>query len=387
MSEILKGCSISWARSISEVDKDQWNRLAAELNFPFLRWQWLNLVESSGSACIETGWIPIHLLIHKDGILVAAAALYMKTHSDGEFIFDRVWSEVAEKGDIRYYPKLVGMSPFTPATGYRFLIDPKEDREEMTALMCKVLDRFSRINGLGSCAFHFVDARWALEMEKFGYSSWQHQGYSWENTGFNSFEDWLGTVNRNRRKTIRRERRELQRESIRVVPIYGENIPLKYFDYMYRLYERTNDRFGEWSCKFLTRDFFECLPEIAGDSVLFMTAFRGDSEDPLAMAMFTYSADKLWGRYWGCFEEVRFLHFELCYYSAFEWAIRHGIKNFDPGMGGEHKARRGFLSTPTYSLHRFINPSMDLTFKTYIQEVNQLENGYIKDMNDLLPVI
>lgn len=387
MSGNLKGFSISWAKSIAETDKEQWNRLAAPLNFPFLRWEWLNLVESSGSACPETGWTPIHLLIHKADRLIAAVPMYMKDHSEGEFIFDRVWSEVAQKGGITYYPKLVGMSPFTPATGYRFLIDPEQDSEEMTRLLCQVLDRFAQMNGLGSCAFHFVDAQWAGEMEKYGYSSWQHQGYLWENDNFSSFEDWLKTVNGNRRKTVRRERRDLAKSGIKVVPVWGKDIPYKYFGLMYKLYEHTNDQFGEWGCKYLTREFFDKLPEIAGDHVLFMTAIREGESDPLAMAMFTYSDDKMWGRYWGCFEEVRFLHFELCYYAAFEWAIKRGIKYFDPGMGGEHKARRGFLSTPTYSLHRFTNPSMDLTFKTYIQEVNSLENGYIKDMNDMLPII
>lgn len=386
MSEILHGCSISWARSMAEVDREEWNRLASNLNFPFIRWEWLNRVEKSGSACIDTGWIAVHLLIHKSNKLIAAVPLYIKSHSEGEFIFDKVWSEVAQKSGIRYYPKLVGMSPFTPATGYRFLIDPEEDPVEMTRLLCQVLDHFININSLGSCSFNFVDADWAREMEKYGYSSWQHQGYIWKNNDFNCFDDWLATLNSNRRKTVRRERRELVRNGIKVIPFWGNSIPDEYFDIMYQLYERTNDRFGELSCKFLTHDFFKGLPELAGDHVLFMTAFREGSSKPIAMAMFAYNGLKLWGRYWGCFEEVRFLHFELCYYAAIEWAIEHGIKFFDPGMGGEHKARRGFLSSPTYSLHRFSNPSMDLTFKTYIQEVNVLEYGYINEMNDMLPI-
>lgn len=386
MSESMQGCSISWVRSVTEVDREDWNRLAFTLDFPFLRWDWLRLVEDSGSACVDTGWIPVHMLIHRSGRLVAAVPLYIKNHSEGEFIFDRVWSEVAQKAGIRYYPKLVGMSPFTPATGYRFLIDQDEDREEMTRFLCQVLDRFVNMNGFGSCSFHFVDGEWAEELENYGYSSWQHQGYIWENPGFSCFDDWLATVNRNRRKTIRRERRELECNGVRVIPFWGDSIPEEYFSIMYELYERTNDRFGEWGCKYLTRDLFDRLPEVSSDNVLFMAAFRDGCSKPIAMAMFVYTDTRLWGRYWGCFEEVRFLHFELCYYAAFEWAIEHGIKYFDPGMGGEHKARRGFVSAPSYSVHRFSNPSMDLTFKTYIQEVNVLEYGYISDMNDMLPV-
>lgn len=385
MTDILDGLEILWISSITEVDRDEWNLLAKKLNFPFLEWDWLRIIEQSGSATPESGWLTAHLLVRYEGRLVGAAPLFVRDQSEGEFIFDRVWVEVSQKGGMPYYPKIVGMSPFTPASGYRFMVAGDVPVKRVTALICQTLDRFCSINGLGSCAFNFVDPDWGIEMEAYGYAAWKHQGYVWANDDFRDFDHWLGTLNSNRRKTVRRERKALRRGDVRVQTLTGYEIPDRYFDLMFRCYESTNDKFGVWSCKYLTPDFFERLKHDMRENLMFTVALRGDDPDPLALSMFVFSGDRLWGRYWGCFEEVRFLHFELCYYVPIEWAIANGINTYDPGMGGEHKARRGFFSTPSYSLHKFADPSMDLTFKTYIQEVNNLENGFICEMNDLMP--
>ncbi len=386
MTDILDGLEISWVPSITEVDCEEWDCLAKGLNFPFLEWDWLRLIEQSGSASPESGWLTAHLLVRYEGKLVGAAPLFVRDQSEGEFIFDRVWMEVAKKGGLTYFPKIVGMSPFTPASGYRFLISPDLPDKRISGLICRTLDRFCSVNGLGSCAFNFVDPDWVTEMEAFGYAAWKHQGYVWDNHDYRDFDHWLLTMNSNRRKTIRRERKALRRENVRVEILTGYDIPDSYFDLMFRCYESTNDKFGVWSCKYLTPRFFDGLKHSMRENLLFTVAYRGEDPDLLAMSMFVFSGDRLWGRYWGCFEEVRFLHFELCYYAPIEWAMKNGINLYDPGMGGEHKARRGFFSTPSYSLHKFTDPSMDLTFKTYIQEVNNLENGYISEMNELMPV-
>ncbi|WP_432735087.1 GNAT family N-acetyltransferase [Maridesulfovibrio sp. FT414] len=386
MTDVLNGYEISWAPSITEVGREEWNRLARPVNFPFLEWDWLRMVEETGSASPDTGWLPAHLLVRSEGRLIGAAPLYVRDQSEGEFIFDRVWSEVAAKGGIAYFPKVVGMSPFTPATGYRFLIAPDVPAAKVTALLCSTIDRFCSVNGLGSSAFNFVDIDWVSEMEAYGYAAWKHQGYVWTNSEFRDFDHWLSTLNSNRRKTVRRERKVLRQDGIHVETYTGYEIPDEYFSKMFCCYESTNDKFGVWSCKYLNSDFFEGLKTSMRENLLFTVAYRGDDPEPLALSMFVYCGDRLWGRYWGCFEEVRFLHFELCYYTPIEWAIANGIHLFDPGMGGEHKARRGFFSTPSYSLHKFTDPSMDLTFKTYILEVNNLEHGYINEMNSLMPL-
>lgn len=386
MTDILDGYEISWASSITDVDRDEWNKLALPMNFPFLEWDWLRLVEESKSASPATGWLPAHLLIHSAGKLVGAAPLYVRDQSEGEFIFDKVWYEVAQKGGIAYYPKVVGMSPYTPASGYRFLIAPDVSASKVTGLICHTLDRFCSVNGLGSSAFNFADADWVSDMESYGYAAWKHQGYVWTNDDYRDFEHWLGTLNSNRRKTVRRERRALRKENIRIETLTGYEIPDELFSMMYRCYESTNDKFGVWSCKYLNAVFFEGLKKNMRETLLFIVAYQGDNPEPIALSMYVFSGDRLWGRYWGCFEEVRFLHFELCYYTPIEWAIANGIRVYDPGMGGEHKARRGFYSTPSYSLHKFVDPSMDLTFKTYILEVNNLEHGFITEMNKMMPV-
>ena len=387
MTDILNGYEVSWAESILRVDKEEWNKLASQINFPFLEWDWLRLLEESGCVCLATGWLTAHMLVRYEGRLVAAVPLYVRDQSDGEFIFDRVWFEVAQKGGITYYPKLVGMSPYTPASGYRFLIAPDVNAGNIIRLVCQTLDRFCAVNNLGSSAFNFVDPDWTAEMETYGYATWQHQGYIWENHNYKDFEQWIGTLNGNRRKTIRRERKALKAENVRVEILVGDEIPEEYFPLMYKCYVSTNDKFGVWSCKYLNESFFNGLSKSMRKNLLFSVAFREGHEEPIAMSMFVFSGDQLWGRYWGCIEEVRFLHFELCYYAPIEWAIANNIHVYDPGMGGEHKARRGFFSSPCYSLHRFSDSSMDLTFKTYILEVNTLENGYINEMNDMMPII
>ncbi|CCO23793.1 GNAT family N-acetyltransferase [Maridesulfovibrio hydrothermalis] len=387
MTDILDGYEISWAPSITDVDRGEWNKLAQPMHFPFLEWDWLRMVEESKSASPETGWLPAHLLVRFDGRLVGAAPLYVRDQSEGEFIFDRVWAEVAQKGGIAYYPKVVGMSPFTPATGYKFLVSPDAPTGKIVGLICHTLDRFCSVNELGSCAFNFVDADWVDEMESYGYAAWRHQGYVWTNNDYRNFEHWLSTLNSNRRKTVRRERKTLRRDNVRIEALTGYDIPDHYFSKMYQCYESTNDKFGVWSCKYLNETFFDELKKYMRENILFIVAYTEDSDEPIALSMYVFSGDKLWGRYWGCFEEVRFLHFELCYYAPIEWAIANGISTYDPGMGGEHKARRGFFSTPCYSLHKFTDASMDLTFKTYILEVNSLENGYISEMNALMPFV
>ncbi|WP_027721129.1 GNAT family N-acetyltransferase [Maridesulfovibrio zosterae] len=385
MTDILDGYEVSWVPSVTEVEQEEWDKLAKPAQFPFLEWNWLRLVEQSKSASPETGWLPAHLLVRTEGRLVGLAPLYVRDQSDGEFIFDRVWFEVAQKGGIAYYPKVVGMSPFTPASGYKFLIADDVCSAKITDIICHTIDRFCSVNGLGSCAFNFADTDWVSGMDKYGYAAWQHQGYVWRNNDFRDFDHWLTTLNSNRRKTVRRERKTLRNEDIRIETLTGYEIPEEYFSMMYACYESTNDKFGVWSCKYLNADFFRGLKKSMRENLLFIVAYSGDNPDPIAFSMYVFSGDKLWGRYWGCFEEVRFLHFELCYYTPIEWAIANGIRTYDPGMGGEHKARRGFFSTPSYSLHKFTERSMDLTFKTYIQEVNTLENGYITEMNKLMP--
>ena len=270
-------------------------------------------------------------------------------------MFDHVWADLAERLGIAYYPKLIGMSPVTPATGYRFLIDAGQDSMAVTDLMLHAIDHICRNNGLSGVSFLHVDGRWAQSLSAYGFHSWKHQSFIWKNEGYGTFDDYLAKFNTNQRKNIRKERAAMAGMGIRLKGFTGKEIPEHFFPLMYRFYEETNDKFGPWSCKYLTPEFFRSLYHRYRRRLVMMAALKeGDDNYPVGMSLLLTKGDRLYGRYWGCRENIRHLHFNVCYYGPIQWAIGHGIQWFDPGMGGHHKVRRGFVSVPGYSLHRFI---------------------------------
>ncbi len=377
--------AVSFRKAMAEIDRDQWNALAKPAATPFLEWDWLNLLETSGSVSMRTGWFPVHVQVRDGERLVAAAPLYVKGHGEGEFVFDHLWAEVARRMAVPYYPKLLGASPFTPAAGYRFLIAPDMDERRICLVIMEALDRLCAVNGLSGVSFLFADPRFAALMRDMGMSSWLHQGYIWENPGYRSFADYLARFGSQGRKNILRERRSLRESGIRVRLFSNPDIPARLFEAMYRFYAATNDKFGDYGCHYLTPEFFQALPALPRDRLAFVAAFQDVNPDPLAMAMLVRKGDRLNGRYWGATHHVDFLHFELCYYTPIEWAIAQGIRLYDPGMGGEHKARRGFVSIPTTSLHRHRDPRFDRVFRSNLTEINRLERDYIDELNALLP--
>jgi hypothetical protein len=286
-----------------------------------------------------------------------------------------------------YYPKLVGMSPFTPMIGYRFLIAPGLDEIGLTGRMLEEIDRYCRYHGLSGSSFHFVDPTWGEMLETHGYCAWTHQSFVWENEDYATFEDYLSGFNSNQRRNIRRERRELARRGIRVEMIPGAELPRDFYDRMYAFYARTNDQFGPWSCKYLTRDFFTGLPKHFSKRLVFAAAFENDRPQvPIGMSMLVAKADQLYGRYWGCSREIEFLHFDVCYYRPIEWAIDQGINVFDPGMGGGHKLRRGFKAVANRSLHRFMDSTLRQIMERNMNAINRMEQANITALNQELPL-
>ena len=377
--------TLRFARSMDEADQQQWDALAASLDTPFFEWSWLKLLEDSGSAAPAKGWYPNHLLAHSEGRLVGGLPLYLKWHSDGEFVFDQLWGEAATRLGLPYYPRLVGASPFTPATGLKFLMDPQCNQVRLSRRLFETIEQYCLGNGVQGAAFLFTEPDFAASSEDFGFTAWRHQGYLWRNRGFGDFEDFLATLNTNRRKAIHHERRALVDAGIEVGVFAGADIPDTFFPIMRELYDKTNAKFGPWGCRYLTPEFFEGLPAAFRHRLAFAAAFKAGRRDPVALAMLAFKDDILFGRYWGAFEDIPFLHFELCYYAPIAWAIAHGINRYDPGMGGAHKARRGFMSVSSYSSHRFFDPRMDMIFRTHIDRVNQLEKHYIDELNELVP--
>lgn len=372
---------------MADVPQEEWDRLALPLSTPLLEWQWLNQMEVSGSICPQTGWQPQHLLVWLDNHLAAAAPLYLKSHSAGEFVFDQVWAKAARYYDIDYFPKLVGMSPVTPIEGYRFLTAPQVDQAAMTTLMLKAIDHHCFQERLSGCSFLFADRQWASTMLRKGCIGWMHQGYVWKNKGFDTFDDYLASFKSGQRRNIRRERRSMQNQAIVVETISGEELPESYIPLMYRYYTRTNARFGPWGCKYLNDAFFQGIYETYKHRLMFSAAFQiGNPSDPIGMAMLLKKDHALLGRYWGSRQAVRDLHFNVCFYRPIEWAITYRYHYFDPGMGAEHKARRGFESVGVYSLHRFYDERLDGLMRTHIDTINQAEQEYIDALNAFIPL-
>ncbi len=364
----------SWNDSIRHVNKSEWDALTRNLSTPFLNWDWLLLLEESGSASADTGWQPQHLTVYRSGKLAGAAPLFIKTHSKGEFVFDQMLAHLASRFNLNYYPKLVGMSPFTPIGAYQFLLAADEDQIQLIARMQKEIDRFCRTNRLSGCHYHFVDQNWISKIKDLGFMTWIHPGYVWKNQGFDSFEDFLSGFRSCRRKNIRRERKYLSEQGIKIEALNGDEIKESHLFWMYRYYLQTNQKYFPWGCKYLTLDFFLGLPPDLKRHILLFAAYKEGKKQPLGMSMLVFKDGQLFGRYWGGEEKISFLHFNLCYYSPIEWAIQSRIQNFDPGMGGEHKLHRGFNLVPNYSIHKKYTPELQHMLALYLKEVNPYEN-------------
>jgi len=332
------------ASGVSGLDPDGWDRLAA--GDPFLSHAFLSALEDSGSVGPGAGWTPAPIVVEDDGSrLVAAAPAYLKTHSQGEYVFDHGWADAWERAGGQYYPKLQVAVPFTPVPGPRLLgARPQQLLAAVEAVTVQ--------NGLSSAHMTFVDGAGATEAERRGWLIRDGVQYHWFNRGYGSFEDFLQSLTSRKRKVIRKERAAaLAGLDIRI--LHGSEIGPADWDAMWAFYQDTGSR--KWGRPYLTREFFDLAGERMGDSVLLFLACRDGL--PIAGALNFVGSDTLYGRYWGTIDEVPFLHFELCYYQAIQWAIEHGLSSVQAGAQGEHKVARGYEPVITTSAHFIPNRS------------------------------
>jgi uncharacterized protein len=378
--------SIRWINNLQEIPQAAWDAMALPLATPFLEYSWLNNLEISGSVSAETGWLPNHLTVWQGGDLLAAAPLYIKGHSYGEFIFDSDWVDLAQRMGMRYYPKLVGMTPITPAQGYRFLIVDGVDEKAITDLMLRSIDDFCREYRISGCHFLYADLEWKAQLLDRGYHEWINESYIWENQNYQNFDDYLADFNANQRRNIKRERKAVFNADLSLDMVGGDRIDRALCDLMYVYYADTCDKFGWWGSKYLTPEFFSLLADNYRDRTLFAVATDRSPSEPIAMSFCITKGDLLYGRYWGSREEIDCLHFEACYYKPIEWAIGNNIQTFDPGAGGRHKKRRGFPARANYSLHRFYQPQFDRILSDYFRQWNQRERQQIDTINRDLPM-
>jgi len=382
---------MQWIDGMDRIAAPRWEALDWPADSPFLSWNWLRLLESSGSVGPGTGWTPMHLLARRGDRLVGAAPLYRKDHSEGEFVFDHALARLAGQAGIPYYPKLVGMSPFSPAGCYRFATAPDEDAPALHRIMLdRILER-AGTEGMGAVQCNYVDPDWALAhgedfwLRERGFMAWKHQSYVWENPGYAGFGEFLAAMRHGPRRNIRRERAAVRRAGVEVRMVQGEDAPESWFGLMHDFYAATNARFGPWHCKYLTREFFLGLAGPLRRAVVFAAALRPGRDLPMALSLFAHGAGSLYGRYWGYAEHVPLVHFECCYYAPMQWAIERGLRRFDPGIGSEHKARRGFRAVPNLSVHRVANDGLRSLLALHEDEINAAEAAWLDELNGLSP--
>lgn len=341
------------ASSVGAFDAHQWDALGGKDN-PFISHAFLTAMEDSGSVGPGTGWEPAPIAItDADGTLLAAMPSYAKGHSQGEYVFDHSWADAYERAGGRYYPKLLSAVPFTPVTGPRFLAHPDADAPTVRqALLQGALALTERL-GVSSLHVNFPTEDDWTAMGEAGLLQRQDMQYVWRNDGYRTFEDFLAALSANRRKTIRRERREAQ-AGLDIRVLTGVDITEAHWDAFFGFYMDTGAR--KWGRPYLTRDFFTRLGATLADRIALVMAFRDG--DAIAGALNLIGRDALYGRQWGALEEVPFLHFELCYYQAIEFAIERGLSRVEAGAQGEHKIARGYLPSPVFSAHFIADPAL-----------------------------
>ena len=341
----MPSLTLTLHRRIAEIDALDWDACAGADN-PFVSHAFLACVENSGSAGPRTGWLPQHAALRDAaGRLVACAPMYAKSHSYGEYVFDHAWANAFEQAGGRYYPKLQIASPFSPVPGPRFLIRP--DSGVAVADLGAAVVQACRELGLSSVHATFcTEAEW----ETLGDAGWlQRLGmqFHWHNNGYSHFDDFLAAMSSRKRKTLRRERRDANDCGLEFITLRGPEITAAQWRDFHRFYASTVDR--KWGSAYLTPEFFPLLGRALGDKVVLMLALEGGQ--PVAGALNLMGADTLYGRNWGCDRDYPFLHFELCYYRAIDFAIEHRLARVEAGAQGEHKIQRGYLPAPTYSVH------------------------------------
>ncbi|MGD9762292.1 MAG: GNAT family N-acetyltransferase [Candidatus Binatia bacterium] len=330
------------------IDRAEWNALVGPAGSPFLEWDWLDALEQSGCVSAKAGWAPHHLTLRERGQLVAAAPMYLKGHSQGEFVFDHGWAEAAARAGLRYYPKLLVAVPFTPATGQRILTHAKYARAPLLAAVATALRDICSASDLSSVHVNFCADDEIAALREAGFLHRQGLQYHWRNRGYGAFDDYLTQLRSKRRTQARRELREVAEQGIAIEVLQGDAIPDALFEPMFRIYKSTIDKVY-WGRQYLNRALFQALRQRWKQHLCFVAARRGD--ELVAGAINVQKAGVLYGRYWGCFQEVRYLHFAVCYYAGIKHCIEHGLSRFEPGAGGEYKHWRGFDASVTHSLH------------------------------------
>jgi uncharacterized protein len=374
--------TIEVASSMADVERSDWDKLAgttrasatADIPYnPFLSYDFLSALEQSASVAAKTGWLPRHLLLKEpDGTLCGAVPAYLKSHSQGEYVFDHGWAEAFERAGGEYYPKLQASIPFTPATGPRLLAPADTRRPVVQTALAQGLIALTDRLGISSAHITFIPEGEMPTLEETGFLHRTDQQFHFHNESYASYDDFLATLASRKRKALRRERQQAVENGISIERLTGASITEEHWDAFYAFYIDTGAR--KWGRPYLNRAFFSLIGETMADDILLVMAKREGRY--IAGAINFIGGDCVFGRHWGCIEDHAFLHFEVCYHQAIDFAIERGLPRVEAGAQGEHKLARGYLPVTTHSAHYIAHPGLKRAVADYLErerrEVDQI---------------
>ena len=380
--------SIKLLNGLGDVDAALWDACAAPeamtegmaLN-PFLTHRWLSAFEESGSAHWREGWDPKHLLAEDEAEkTLGVMPLYVKGHSQGEYVFDHGWAQAFERAGGEYYPKLLSATPFTPVTGRRLLAHPDADLDLAESALLSGAAQITNDNELSSLHMIFCTEGEQERLGEAGFLTRKNQQFHWRNYDYADFDAFLTNLSSRKRKAIRKERAKAV-ENVEIVCLTGDEIQPEHWDAFWTFYQDTGAR--KYGTPYLTRSFFQIAQERLRDDILLVFARREDKW--VAGALNVIGRDTLYGRYWGCLEDHPCLHFEICYYQAIDYAIQHGMKTVEAGAQGEHKLARGYEPTETWSAHWIANPDFRRAIANYLDHERRAVDEEIAILGEHTP--
>jgi uncharacterized protein len=358
-----------------DIGRATWNACAGTEN-PFTRYEFFDAVEASGSATANTGWRPLHLVVEREGRIEGILPLYLKNHSQGEYVFDHAWADALERAGGDYYPKLQASVPFTPATGRRMLIAPGTDEPAMrAALLSTGANAVKELNASSLHITFMTEDEWRTAGEA-GYLLRTDQQFHWENRGYTSFNHFLSELASAKRKNLRKESEAVRAEGVEFDWLTGSDLTEAMWDQFFVFYMDTGGR--KWGHPYLTREFFSRVGASMADQILLVMAKRNGRH--IAGALNFFGDGVLYGRNWGCAEFVPFLHFETCYYQAIEFAISRGLRRVEAGAQGEHKLLRGYMPAATYSAHYIAHPGLRRAIDEYLNREREAVAEHIGEL-------
>jgi predicted N-acyltransferase len=375
--------SIRAIDALADVPAAAWNACANPAGYnPFISHEFLSALETSGSVRGRSGWQPMHVLAEDaEGRLLGAVPCYVKSHSQGEYVFDHGWAEAYERAGGDYYPKLQVSVPFTPATGRRLLVAPGPQADAVGAALADTLADLCRRSNASSVHVTFpTEPEWRLLGAR-GYLQRTHRQFHWENAGYANFEDFLAALASRKRKTIRREREDALAPGISVHWLTGSQLTESVWDAFFEFYMETGSR--KWGRPYLTRSFYSIVGEAMRDRILLVMAKRAGRW--IAGAINFIGSDTLFGRHWGTIEHHPFLHFELCYYQAIQYAIEHKLARVEAGAQGQHKISRGYLPVTTYSAHYIADPALRRAVADFLKHEQVFVAEEVQELAETAP--